>query len=452
MRLPSFRGIAPWVVVATLIAAGAAAAAGYALTAPKRYRATAQLLVTPVPAGDTTFTGIDVLRDTGGRHTAAASAAALVKAPLVADAVRAQLALHRSRDALLGSLHVSVPASSNVVDVTAEDTSPDGAARIANAFADTLVNQRSATFQSEVASAVRRYSQLLAQMPPAQRTGATGTDLAERLATLQSLQGQQDPTIRHAGQATAPTSSSWPHTARLVALGAAIGAAAGVVAALGLVLLQRSGRVRTRAEYDRTMSERALEQLAERLEARLAARESALVARERDLQAKIDELRGLQAALPEAERALRERERHLDEREAALAAAPDPGELTQRAQDLAERVAAVTKREVEVAKRAAAIAVRERELEEAPPPPPAPEPVPAPVALAAAAGAGGETPGTYNLLTLERLVEERSAEFPDRAEEWLSYLFFLRDYAAPDGTVPAGFDWLIQDTFSDLVA
>jgi len=41
-------------MVVTLTAAGAAAAAGYGLTAPKRYRATAQLLVSPVPATDTT--------------------------------------------------------------------------------------------------------------------------------------------------------------------------------------------------------------------------------------------------------------------------------------------------------------------------------------------------------------------------------------------------------------
>ena len=73
------RGLGPWLAVATFAAAGAAAAAGYALTAPKHYRATAQLLVSPVPANDTTFTGIDVLRDSGGKRTAAASAAALVR-------------------------------------------------------------------------------------------------------------------------------------------------------------------------------------------------------------------------------------------------------------------------------------------------------------------------------------------------------------------------------------
>ena len=47
----------PWLLVLTLTAAGAAAALGYGLTAPKRYRATAQLLATPVSAADSTFAG-----------------------------------------------------------------------------------------------------------------------------------------------------------------------------------------------------------------------------------------------------------------------------------------------------------------------------------------------------------------------------------------------------------
>ena len=60
--------------------------------------------------------------------------------------------------------------------------------------------------------------------------------------------------------------------------------------------------------------------------------------------------------------------------------------------------------------------------------------------------------GAYNLLRLERLVDERRGEFPDRAEEWSSYLYFLREYAAPDGSVPASFDTLIEATFAELVA
>src|ERR1700750_1640273 len=154
-----------FLVVATLTAAGAAAAAGYALTAPKHYKATAQILVTPVSDRETALTGIDLLRDNGGRRTAGASAAALIKSPIVADAVRALLGLKKSRDALLDAVDVRVVDASDVVAVTAEDTSAEGSARLANAFVDTVINQRAATFGSEVDAAVRRYTQLLDRMP-----------------------------------------------------------------------------------------------------------------------------------------------------------------------------------------------------------------------------------------------------------------------------------------------
>src|SRR3954465_7599235 len=97
MRMPRFT---PWLVVVTLTAAGAAAAAGYGLTAPKRYSATAQLLVVPgsgtgpavpVAGTDSTFAGLDVLRDASGKRAAAATAAQLIRSAQVADAVRTQL-------------------------------------------------------------------------------------------------------------------------------------------------------------------------------------------------------------------------------------------------------------------------------------------------------------------------------------------------------------------------
>src|SRR5579862_2152683 len=148
MRSVVPRSAVPLLALVTLTAAGAAAAAGYGLTAPKRYRATAELLVAPVPASDPTFTGLGVLADSGGRRTAAESAAALVGSPQVADAVRAQLGLTRSRDSLLSELDAHVIGTSDVVAVTIEDTSANGAAQLANAFAAALVSQRTTSFQS----------------------------------------------------------------------------------------------------------------------------------------------------------------------------------------------------------------------------------------------------------------------------------------------------------------
>lgn len=428
-RLPRYAAPA---ALLTCVAAGAAAAAGYAITAPKQYRATAQLLVAPVAPGDSTFAGLQVLRDTGGKRTAAADAAALVRSPQVADAVAAQLALARSGRSLLGVVSSRVVDSSDVVDVTATDTSAAASARVANAFASVLVAQRTAVFQSDLARAIRRDEGLVAN-------GGSHT-IAVRLATLRGFVGQADPTIRVASEAQPPTGSSWPHVGRVVLEGLAAGAAAGILlAAVLLALRGRSGG--RREDYDRAVESEALEQLVERLEARLTAREAGLAARERDVQAAIAQLRDTQEQQAgDAAAELAERERQHAERVAAvqqreLALARRARELAAREQELEAQRSDVEQREQELDARAA-------ELEQAAAEQPRP--------VVALVGDPGD--GRFNLVTLERLVEEHRGEFPERAEEWLSYLYFLRDYAAPDGSVPASFDGLIQDTFGELVA
>ena len=480
------RSVGPWLAVLTLTAAGTAAAVGYGLTAPKRYRATAQLLVSPVSLNDQTFTGLDVLRDTGGRRTAAASAAALLRSPQVADVVRAELGLARSRDSLLNALDAHVVDSSDVVAVTIEDTSAAGAAQLANAFADGLVKQRTASFQSELAATIHRDDQLLQAMAPAARATGAGAELQKRLAVLGGFQGQPDPTIRHAGQASAPASASWPVLAKLAATGAGAGLAAGVLVAL-LLVLGRIGRLRAAggdAPYDRGVSDRLVDRLEERvneriaaLEAereRLSAREAGLATREREVSAKLDELRAALDAAPEP--AMPE----AGPPAAAPVAAPDEAAtevLAAREAALQARIAELTQREIGLARRAAEVAEQERAaqeqseqlalraaelegqlaeaehsaraiLEQEPAPVPSPVLQPPP----AEAAGGGESTGAWNLMVLERLVNDRGDEFPDRRDEWSSYLYFLREYAEPDGTVPSSFDWLIQDTFSELVA
>jgi capsular polysaccharide biosynthesis protein len=488
--------LVPWLAVLTLTAAGAAAAAGYGLTAPKRYRATATLIVAPISPSDETFAGIAVLRDTGGKRTAAADVAALLRTPQIVDAVAAQLALKRSRQSLSDAIDARVVDSSDVVAVTAEDTSRRGAAELANTFANALVTQRSGVFQAQLANAIRRDERVLAALSRAQRRAPEGAAVTRRLITLRGFQGQSDPTVELAAQAVPPTASAWPHLPLLLGIGAGCGAALGALIAMALLALRRRMRVGS-GRYDRLTSDQALENLVDRLEARLIARESALAARERDLQAALDELRSAQSErsaeaidrgpIGEQEQELTGREEELAERMAAVSArereltgreeelaegivevSARERELTGREEELAERIVAITARERELARQAAGLAVRERELdarsepEPAPEPEPAAEPKPAPAPERvqeggpAAADARPSAPpsgnGYYNLLALERLVAQKGGQFPDRLDEWSSYLFFLRDHASPDGSIAASFDWLIEETFADLFA
>jgi hypothetical protein len=56
-------------------------------------------------------------------------------------------------------------------------------------------------------------------------------------------------------------------------------------------------------------------------------------------------------------------------------------------------------------------------------------------------------PGAWSLSELERLVAEQHAAPAERLDEWRAYLFYLRDFASSDGTLPERFDQLIRDVF-----
>ena len=509
-----------WLPVVALTAVGAAAAAGYAYTAKDRYRATAQLIVSPVSASDPTYLGLGLLRDTGGRRTAAASAAVLLRSAQVADAVRTQLGLTRSRDSLLSALHAHAVGSSDIVDVTVEDTSAVRAAQLANAFANALVSQRTASFQSQLTTAIRRAQQQLLALPPNQRTIGAGALLQQRLTVLRSLQGEPDPTIRQAAQAEAPTAAIGPRRPLLVGIGATAGFVLGLIVVAFVALTRRrpseeapaSARsvdlraaqpVAVVASPDLTRREQELEKQAEALaareqqadakadelerrtaeleeraevlERRTAELETRTEARADDADAREAEAReaaALEAAALEAEARAREAEARAAEAQAREAAEREAAERAAREREAAEREAAEREAaEREAAERAAALreaeereaaeraaadrAAAEQEEAARAAAAAAAVAVPAlpgvPLYRADAAPANGSSRGHWNLTELERLVEERGREFPERIDEWESYLFFLRDYAEPDGSVPASFDWLIEDEFAELV-
>src|SRR5438128_10408327 len=97
--LDRVRRRAPAIVALAAVAAGAAAV--YSFTADKRYEARAELLVSPLPAHDTTFEGFTLPREGGA---AAETAARLVRTDEIADVVRAQLGLRESRSGVLSSV------------------------------------------------------------------------------------------------------------------------------------------------------------------------------------------------------------------------------------------------------------------------------------------------------------------------------------------------------------
>jgi outer membrane biosynthesis protein TonB len=90
------------------------------------------------------------------------------------------------------------------------------------------------------------------------------------------------------------------------------------------------------------------------------------------------------------------------------------------------------------------------------PPPPEPEPAPEPEPEqepepAVAYLPVNEEPREWNLWELERATRDHASDDIARNEERAYLLMYLREFAGPDGTLPADFDGLVRDAFGDLL-
>jgi outer membrane biosynthesis protein TonB len=89
-----------------------------------------------------------------------------------------------------------------------------------------------------------------------------------------------------------------------------------------------------------------------------------------------------------------------------------------------------------------------------PPPPPEPEPEPVPEPEPARVVAfipANEGPREWNLWELERAAREHATDDVVRNEERSYLLMYLREFAGPDGILPADFDGLVRDAFGDVL-
>jgi hypothetical protein len=147
-----------------------------------------------------------------------------------------------------------------------------------------------------------------------------------------------------------------------------------------------------------------------------------LADRERDLLASLEQVAAASAQVADRERELAEQEQAIAGRQRAILAA---------AADLEQRRKALEERE-----RGLVVPPSAEVRELAPPQPERAKP------------ANGSR---WSLDTLTRLVEDRAHDFPDRVEEWRYTLFYLRNEAHIDGTLPRRFDSLVEECFGELV-
>ena len=212
------------VVAVTTLAALAVAVALLATRTPT-FTSSAQLLVTPLPQDDRTFLGTTLVRDSGDPTRTVQTAAALVASPLAAQQAARRLGGGMDQQTVEGNVNVQPLGESNILSITASSTTADGAARLANAYAQSALTIR----DQEIRRQIDAVMQTIGSNPtPAERT---------RIDELQSVRGRGDPTLLLSQPAQAPQSSKGAPAWLVLVLAAIAGFTLGSIAAL--LLLRR---------------------------------------------------------------------------------------------------------------------------------------------------------------------------------------------------------------------
>ena len=199
-----------WLLVVVLVVLSVGTAAIYSYSADKRWEADASMIVTPLASSDDVFLGTSVLREGGVQSNSVLTAARLVRTPEVAQAASVLLGGELTPQEVLGAIEVEPVSQSSLVTIRGKSDSAEGAARVANAFADAIVATRSKRLQEDIAATVDRLEARLAEISDNPGAATEAQDIRQSLSTLRTLDGGQDPTIRVASRAVEPTSAVWP--------------------------------------------------------------------------------------------------------------------------------------------------------------------------------------------------------------------------------------------------
>jgi outer membrane biosynthesis protein TonB len=145
--------------------------------------------------------------------------------------------------------------------------------------------------------------------------------------------------------------------------------------------------------------------------------------------------------------------RHAGARRPARVPGPEPTVERPEPEAIVVKADPVPVRTPEPSRIAAAPPPPEPEPEPAPEPEPEPEPEPQPEPEPTVAYLPiSDAPREWNLWELERVTRDHATDDLAQNEERSYLLMYLREFAGPDGTLPADFDGLVRDAFGDLLS
>jgi tyrosine-protein kinase len=224
----------PLLIAAITLAALVAGLAWASQRAPT-YKATAEVLVTPLPDTSLPDPRLPLLRTSSDRTRIIQTAANLIDSTAAAADTAARMGEGWTTNRVNAAIKVQPQGQSDVVAVTAQVGDRRDAARLANTFTRAALRARGDQLAPILASLIDQTErELRRQSSP---SAPLAVQLAERLGDLRTLQGHGDPTLSISQVAEPPTASAGRSRALIALLSLLAGLMVGVGTALVLDLL-----------------------------------------------------------------------------------------------------------------------------------------------------------------------------------------------------------------------
>jgi Mrp family chromosome partitioning ATPase/capsular polysaccharide biosynthesis protein len=197
------------------------------------YEASAQLLVTPVPAEDRSFLGLPVVRESGDPTRTLQTAATLADSHEAGAEAARQIGGDWTAEKVMDAIEVQPLGESSILAVEAQTDDPKGAALLANMFASSVIDVRSRELRRAARVAIL---ETRAQLAEPNLPAGVAEDLSRRLSDLRSVREGTDPTLSISEEASVPLASQNAPPWLVVLLGVLAGGVLATGAALILEL------------------------------------------------------------------------------------------------------------------------------------------------------------------------------------------------------------------------
>lgn len=241
--------LAHWRLILALAAIAVVSALVGLGLASKRYEATADILVTPVPATDTTYQGFSVFRQSLDGSSSVVTAARVMNGPQIRR--RAFASLPRKGAGV--SISIVPLSQADIVSIQVTAPSPDEAAAAANGYADAVAAVRNDLFHAELQARIKQVNRQVASFPVgARQNNFTYIGLQQQLSQLRGIVGLPDPTLRVLDRAQPPAAASWPRPKLVIAVTLLVALLLGC----GIAILLEAMNPRVTRESDLTLEHR----------------------------------------------------------------------------------------------------------------------------------------------------------------------------------------------------